>query len=71
MKLFVQACGGATRGHGDERSGAVAPGRPLGRSGARLMVSLVHEMVRRGAGLGIAAMCLGAGQGIATVAERI
>lgn len=51
--------------------GAIALGHPLGCSGARLMVSLVHEMVRRGAALGVATMCIGIGQGIATVIERI
>jgi acetyl-CoA acyltransferase len=51
--------------------GAIALGHPLGCSGARLMVSLVHEMVRRGASLGVASMCIGIGQGIATVIERI
>ena len=51
--------------------GAIALGHPLGCSGARLTVSLVHEMVRRGAALGVATMCIGIGQGIATVLERI
>jgi acetyl-CoA acyltransferase len=51
--------------------GAVAIGHPLGCSGARLTVTLVHEMVRRGSPLGIATMCIGIGQGIATVFEQI
>ncbi len=51
--------------------GAVALGHPLGCSGARLIVTLVHEMRRRGAALGLATMCIGIGQGIATVVEQV
>ena len=51
--------------------GAVALGHPLGCSGVRLMVTLTHEMCRRGAALGVATMCIGMGQGIATVVELI
>jgi acetyl-CoA acetyltransferase family protein len=49
--------------------GAVAIGHPLGCSGARLTVTLIHEMVRRGTPLGVATMCIGIGQGITTVFE--
>ena len=51
--------------------GAIALGHPLGCSGARLMVTLTHEMRRRGAALGLATMCIGIGQGIATVVEQV
>jgi acetyl-CoA acyltransferase len=51
--------------------GAVALGHPLGCSGARLMTTLIHEMRRRGAKLGVATMCIGMGQGVATVVEQI
>ena len=51
--------------------GAVALGHPLGCSGARLMVTLTHEMRRRGASLGLVTMCIGIGQGIATVVEQV
>ena len=51
--------------------GAVALGHPLGCSGARLVTTLVHEMARRGAAVGIATMCIGIGQGIATIIERL
>ena len=51
--------------------GAIALGHPLGCSGARLLTSLVHELVRRGARYGLATMCIGVGQGIATVIERV
>jgi 3-oxoadipyl-CoA thiolase len=49
--------------------GAIALGHPLGCSGARLLTTLVHELARRGGGKGLASMCIGVGQGIATVVE--
>jgi 3-oxoadipyl-CoA thiolase len=51
--------------------GAISLGHPLGSSGARLMTMLVHELRRRGGRYGLATMCIGVGQGIATVVERI
>jgi acetyl-CoA acyltransferase len=51
--------------------GAVALGHPLGCSGARLVVTLTHEMRRRGLALGLATMCIGMGQGIATIVEQV
>ncbi|MDH3444920.1 MAG: 3-oxoadipyl-CoA thiolase, partial [Deltaproteobacteria bacterium] len=51
--------------------GAIALGHPLGCSGARLMTTLVHEMKKRGSRYGLATMCIGIGQGIATVVERV
>jgi 3-oxoadipyl-CoA thiolase len=51
--------------------GAIALGHPLGASGARLMTMLVHEMGRRNARYGLAALCIGVGQGIATIVERV
>jgi acetyl-CoA acetyltransferase family protein len=51
--------------------GAIALGHPLGASGARLMTMLVHELVRTGGRYGLAAMCIGVGQGIATIVERV
>ena len=50
--------------------GAIALGHPLGCSGARLTVTLLHEMKRIGAELGIATMCVGGGQGLATIFKR-
>ena len=47
--------------------GAIALGHPLGCTGARLLTSLVHEMRRRGARTGLVTMCIGVGQGIATI----
>jgi acetyl-CoA C-acetyltransferase len=51
--------------------GAIAIGHPLGASGARLVATLAHEMRRRGARYGLATMCIGVGQGIATVWESV
>ena len=51
--------------------GAIAIGHPLGASGARLVATLGHEMRRRGARYGLATMCIGVGQGIATVWESV
>ena len=51
--------------------GAIAIGHPLGASGARLVATLMHEMRRRGARHGLATMCIGVGQGIASVWESV
>jgi 3-oxoadipyl-CoA thiolase len=51
--------------------GAIALGHPLGMSGARMITMLVHELERRGGRYGLATMCIGVGQGIATVVERV
>ncbi len=51
--------------------GAIAIGHPLGCSGARLVTTLLHELERRDGHYGLATMCIGVGQGIATVIERV
>lgn len=51
--------------------GAIALGHPLGCSGARIATTLLHEMKRRGAKRGLAAMCVGVGQGVATIFEAV
>ena len=51
--------------------GAIAIGHPLGSTGARILTTLVHEMKRRGSHYGLVTMCIGVGQGIATVVERV
>jgi acetyl-CoA C-acetyltransferase/3-oxo-5,6-didehydrosuberyl-CoA/3-oxoadipyl-CoA thiolase len=51
--------------------GAIALGHPLGCSGARLLTTLLYEMARRGSRFGLATMCIGVGQGIATIIERL
>ncbi len=50
--------------------GAIAIGHPIGASGARVLVTLVHEMVRRNAKKGLATLCIGGGMGIALTVER-
>jgi acetyl-CoA C-acetyltransferase len=50
--------------------GAIALGHPIGASGARILVSLVHELVRRDAKKGLATLCIGGGQGVALAIER-
>ncbi|MFP7297757.1 acetyl-CoA C-acetyltransferase [Neobacillus niacini] len=49
--------------------GAIALGHPIGASGARILVTLIHEMKRRSAKKGLATLCIGGGQGVATVVE--
>ncbi len=51
--------------------GAIALGHPLGASGARILTTLLHELERRNGRYGLATMCIGVGQGIATIIERI
>lgn len=51
--------------------GAIALGHPVGASGARLVLTLAHEMRRRGSGLGLATLCVGGGQGSAMVLESL
>jgi acetyl-CoA acetyltransferase family protein len=51
--------------------GAIAIGHPLGASGARILTTLVHELRRRQGRYGLATMCIGVGQGISTVIERV
>ena len=53
------------------RGGALAIGHPLGASGARIATTLIHTMAAKKAKLGLATMCIGAGQGIATVFEAL
>jgi acetyl-CoA C-acetyltransferase len=50
--------------------GAVALGHPIGASGARILVTLLHEMIRRNARRGIATLCLGGGNAVALAVER-
>jgi len=50
--------------------GAIALGHPIGASGCRVLVSLLHEMIRRDAKKGLATLCIGGGQGVALAIER-
>ncbi|GAA3149095.1 hypothetical protein GCM10010521_40620 [Streptomyces rameus] len=54
----------------DPQGGAIALGHPLGASGARLAGTVAHQLDRRGSGTGVAALCIGVGQGLALVPER-
>lgn len=51
--------------------GAVSLGHPIGASGARILVTLLHEMHRRESTYGLATLCIGGGQGVATIVERV
>ncbi|SJZ92847.1 3-oxoadipyl-CoA thiolase [Consotaella salsifontis] len=57
--------------HVNPNGGAIALGHPLGMSGARLVTTLAYELARRGGRYGLATMCIGVGQGIALVIERV
>jgi acetyl-CoA C-acetyltransferase len=50
--------------------GAIALGHPVGASGARILVTLLHGMIRNGQTLGLATLCVGGGQGMAMVVKR-
>ena len=50
--------------------GAIALGHPIGASGARVLVTLIHELIRRDAHKGLATLCIGGGQGVAIAIER-
>jgi 3-oxoadipyl-CoA thiolase len=62
---------GLDRAKVNVNGGAIALGHPLGCSGARILTTLVHEMKRRDSRYGLATMCIGVGQGIATIIEKI
>ncbi len=50
--------------------GAIALGHPVGASGARILVSLIHEMIKRDFKYGLASLCVGGGMGVAAVIGR-
>ena len=51
--------------------GAIALGHPLGCSGARILTTLIHEMKKRNTKYGLATLCVGVGQGVTTLVERL
>jgi acetyl-CoA acetyltransferase len=51
--------------------GAIAIGHPLGMSGARLLLTAAHELKQNGGQYALATMCIGVGQGMATIIERV
>jgi acetyl-CoA acetyltransferase family protein len=62
---------GAPHGKVNTMGGAIAHGHPLGATGAMLVTKLVHELERTGGRYGMSTMCIGFGQGIATIVERL
>jgi acetyl-CoA acetyltransferase family protein len=66
LKLWPELDPGKVNIHG----GAIAMGHPLGASGGRIVGHVAHELKRRGGGVGVAAICIGVGQGLAVVLER-
>ena len=66
LKLWPELDPAKVNVHG----GAIAIGHPLGASGARIIGHVAHELARRGRGIGLAAICIGVGQGLAVVLER-
>ncbi|MEO6827073.1 MAG: thiolase family protein [Microbacteriaceae bacterium] len=66
LKLWPELDPATVNIHG----GAIAMGHPLGASGGRIVGHLAHELKRRGGGIGVAAICIGVGQGLAVVLER-
>ncbi len=61
---------GIARNHVNVNGGAIALGHPIGASGCRILVTLLHAMQDRGAHRGVASLCIGGGQGIAMVVDR-
>ena len=51
--------------------GAIALGHPVGASGTRILITLLHEMVRKGVSLGLASLCVGGGEGMAMIVKRV
>jgi acetyl-CoA acetyltransferase family protein len=69
--LAVERELGLDRDKVNVNGGAIALGHPLGMSGTRLLLTLTHELSRRGKRFGLASACIGGGQGIAAIVERI
>ncbi len=61
---------GLNRDIANVNGGAIALGHPVGQSGARIVITLLHEMARRNVSLGLATLCVGGGQGVGMVFER-
>jgi acetyl-CoA acetyltransferase len=57
--------------HVNPNGGAIAIGHPLGASGARLITTALYQLHRSGGRYGLCTMCIGVGQGIATIIERV
>ncbi len=70
QSLYVIREGGFPTDKINLNGGAIALGHPLGCSGARILTTLLNVMEQKNAGLGLATMCIGSGQGIATIIKR-
>jgi acetyl-CoA C-acetyltransferase len=70
QSLSVDCDLGWDTGKVNVNGGAIALGHPIGASGARILVTLLHEMKRRDASKGLATLCIGGGQGVAIAVER-
>jgi acetyl-CoA acetyltransferase len=78
-EAFAAQALAVTRDHGlpddaeqvNPNGGAIALGHPLGASGARLVITALHELERRGGRYALCTMCIGVGQGIALIIERV
>ncbi len=68
--IAVQRTFGFSEEQFNVNGGAVALGHPIGASGARIVVTLVHELVRSGGRRGLATLCMGGGNGLSTIVER-
>ncbi len=68
--LAVQRTFGFTEDQFNVHGGAIALGHPIGASGARIVVTLVHELVRSGTSLGLATLCMGGGNGLSLAVDR-
>jgi acetyl-CoA acyltransferase 2 len=69
--LAVEKELGLDRARTNVNGGAIALGHPLGATGSRLVLTLLHELQRRGGRYGLATACIGGGQGIAMIVERV
>jgi len=71
QSLYVIRKGGWDMDKVNINGGAIALGHPLGCSGARIIITLMNVMLQNNFSTGLATMCIGTGQGIATILERI
>jgi len=62
---------GLDRSRSNVNGGAIALGQPLGATGTRIVLTLLHELRRRNGRYGLASACIGGGQGIAIIVERV
>ena len=69
--LAVEKELGLDRSRTNVNGGAIALGHPLGATGTRLVITVLHELRRRGGRYGLATACIGGGQGIAMIVERV